>query len=52
MTGAIYKMDQPMHFAFGAKTNFSFVTIAVRFPFLFASLDCITCYGAVYFPPL
>jgi len=30
MTGAIYNMDQPMSFSFGAKTNFSFVTIAVR----------------------
>jgi len=28
MTGAIYKMDQPMHFALGEKTNFTFVTIA------------------------
>ena len=30
MTGAIYKMDQPMNFALGAKTNFTFVTVAVR----------------------
>ena len=28
MTGYIWKMDQPMHFALGVDTNFSFVGVA------------------------
>ena len=48
MSGSIYKMDQPMNLALGVQTNFSFVTVAVRFCFVLLKSNNFIAY--FFFP--
>ena len=43
MQGYIWKMDQPMHFALGVETNFTFVSVAAGgVMFAISQADCPT----------